>query len=82
MTAQSDGSLLITRITMQLVSASGFPKDVQEKAKKLSSSLKPGAYTTSVGHQSVREAIAEGITARDGHKADPDLIFVTSAPAA
>jgi hypothetical protein len=56
-----------------------FPKDVVEKAKKLCGTLKLGAYTTSVGHQSARDAVAEGITARDGHKADPDLVFLSSA---
>ena len=59
-----------------------FPKDVVEKAQKLGATLKTGAYTTSVGHQAVREAVAEGITARDGHKADPDLVFMSSAPPA
>lgn len=37
-----------------------------------------GAYTSSQGLQSVREEIARHITARDGHKAHADRIFLVN----
>lgn len=56
-----------------------FPADAISRAKKLLEAFKGGigAYSDSKGNPVVREEVAEFITKRDGHRADPNNIFLT-----
>lgn len=54
-----------------------FPSDVVERARKITSSAKVGAYSHSMGIPYVRQAVADFIEARDGHAAHPESIFLT-----
>ncbi len=56
-----------------------YPKDIVERAKKLTHNLPhgTGAYTQSAGLPFVRQAIAEFIRNRDGIQADENHIILT-----
>jgi glutamate--glyoxylate aminotransferase len=57
-----------------------FAPDAVKRAQQYAASMKGGmgAYTNSQGLQLVREEIAGFITARDGHPAHSDKIFLTN----
>lgn len=56
-----------------------FPADAIERALKYKQAgAKTGAYSESQGLEFVRETVAEFISARDGVKASPDDIFLSS----
>lgn len=56
-----------------------FPAEAIARAKKLLAGFggRMGAYTDARGIQPIREEVAAFITARDGHAADPENIFLT-----
>eukprot|EP00906_Rhabdomonas_costata_P032981 RCo046437 len=56
-----------------------FPADAIERARKILGTCHGvGAYSESKGLPVVRASVAEFISARDGHPADPEAIFLTS----
>ncbi len=66
-------------INPSLAKHATFSKDVHQRAEKyLHAVSSVGAYTESQGIRVVREEVAEFLEARDGHKADPDNIFLTN----
>jgi hypothetical protein len=70
-------------LSVQLASSPGlFPEDIVARARDLGPAIKLGAYSASVGHPKLRKLIAEGITRRDGHPADPDSIMLGSVSSA
>lgn len=56
-----------------------FPAEAISRARKLLGAFggKLGAYTDARGVAAIREEVAAFITARDGHPADPDSIFLS-----
>lgn len=64
----------------ELVLKKMFPKDVAERARVLIKSMNGsvGAYTHSQGIPHVRKSVSRFIEQRDGHKSDPDSIFLTA----
>lgn len=65
---------------MQLAEKDVFPEDVVTRSKDVLASMKVGAYTVSNGHAYLRGQVATGISARDGHAASPDSIFLSGTP--
>jgi glutamate--glyoxylate aminotransferase len=57
-----------------------FPPDAIARARDYLANVKGGvgAYSDSAGNPYVRQEVARFIEARDGHKADPDRIFLTN----
>ena len=56
-----------------------FKADVKARAAKYLAAVSSiGAYTESQGIRVVRDEVAAFLQARDGHRADPDNIFLTN----
>lgn len=65
---------------MQLAEKDVFPEDVVARSKEILSAMKIGAYTVSTGHAHIRNMVAQGISARDGHDACPESIVLSGEP--
>ena len=66
-------------LLIQLAQAGIFPDDVVERSRRIQAEMAVGAYTDSVGNPFIRELVAQGVSARDGHAASPDHIFMSGA---
>eukprot|EP00892_Ulva_mutabilis_P011217 jgi/Ulvmu1/8468/UM043_0048.1 len=59
-----------------------FPDDVVRRSKSIHAAMAIGAYTDSVGNRCIRQMVAQGVSARDGHDAAVDDIFMSDGASA
>lgn len=60
-----------------------FPADVVERAQNILEEVgSVGAYSHSKGASAIRQHVAEFIEERDGHPADPEMIYLTAGASA
>eukprot|EP00892_Ulva_mutabilis_P012757 jgi/Ulvmu1/9854/UM057_0008.1 len=66
----------------ELAAKGVFPEDVVARSQEVLAAMKVGAYTVSTGHPYIRNLVAKGISARDGHEASPESIFLSDGASA